>query len=72
MAATDSDTDTAPAVNDAYTGMLAISLIALIVGCVLLFLDYNQYDSKPPNLPKAPPVVKMDAPGAAQPEKDKE
>jgi hypothetical protein len=66
MAATDTE-DAAPAVNDAYTGMLAISLVALVVGCVLLFLDYNQYDSKPPNLPKAPPVVKMDTPGAAAP-----
>ena len=62
----------APATNDAYTGMLAISLIALAVGCVLLFLDYNQYDSKTPNLPKAPPVVKLEAaaPAPAPPDKD--
>lgn len=48
-------TDTAPATNDAFTGMLAISLIALIAGCALLFLDYSQYsESAPPSTPKAP------------------
>ena len=36
------------AVNDAYTGMLAVSLIALAVGCVILFLDYNQYPQEKP------------------------
>jgi hypothetical protein len=47
-----------PATNDAYTGMLAISLCALIVGCVLLYLDYSQYpDSKSPAVPKAPPIA---------------
>jgi hypothetical protein len=67
MASNSADTDARPAVNDAYTGMLAISLVALVIGCVLLFLDYNQYDSKPPNLPKAPPVVKMESPAQAAP-----
>ena len=38
----------APATNDAFTGMLAISLIALIAGCALLFLDYSQYSGNPP------------------------
>jgi len=61
----DKDEETGPAsgpANDAYTGMLAISLCALLVGCVLLYLDYSQYpDNKAPALPKAPPV--------AQPEK---
>jgi hypothetical protein len=47
-----------PATNDAYTGMLAISLCALIVGCVLLYLDYSQYpDSKAPAVPKAPGIA---------------
>jgi hypothetical protein len=57
--ATKTDTTTpAPATNDAYTGMLAISLCALIVGCVLLYLDYSQYpDSKAPAIPKAPPIA---------------
>lgn len=52
--------DKSRAVNNAYTGMLAISLIALILGCVLLYLDYSQYPtSDPPPIEKAPP------PGAA-------
>jgi hypothetical protein len=34
--------------NDAYTGMLGLSLLGLIIGCVLLFLDYSQYPSSPP------------------------
>ena len=54
---------TAKPTNDAYTGMLAIALLALIGGSVLLFLDYNQYgDRNPPGVPKAAP--KQDAPQA--------
>jgi hypothetical protein len=34
--------------NDAYTGMLVVSFIALLVGCGLLYLDYSQYDPKQP------------------------
>lgn len=34
--------------NDAYTGMLAISFVALLVGCALLYMDYDQYQAKPP------------------------
>src|SRR5687768_3446958 len=61
-----------PATNDAYTGMLAISLLALIAGCVFLYLDYSQYpDSKGPTVPKAPPIVapagKGEAPPAVEP-----
>jgi hypothetical protein len=44
--------DTAVPSNDAYTGMLAISLIALIIGSVLLFLDYSQYSGKAPSVPQ--------------------
>ena len=40
--------DTGVASNDAYTGLLAISLIALLVGSVLLYLDYSQHSAKPP------------------------
>jgi hypothetical protein len=62
------DDDHAPATNDAYTGMLSISLLALIGGCVLLFLDYSQYpDSKPPTLTPRPPGVKLDGPPIPQP-----
>lgn len=50
--------DEPKATNDAYTGMLAVSLIALIVGCVLLYLDYNQYGSEPPpSIPTTPPIA---------------
>jgi len=49
--------DNAPATNDAYTGILAISLVALIAGCLLLFLDYSQYEGKP-NKPNLAPVQK--------------
>jgi hypothetical protein len=34
--------------NDAYTGMLVVSFVALLIGCGLLYLDYSQYDTKPP------------------------
>ena len=43
--------DTAPATNDAYTGMLVIALLALIVGSVFLYLDYAQYSEKAPTSP---------------------
>ena len=56
--------DSARPRNDAYTGMLFISLAALIIGCVLLLLDFLSYgDTKPekPQLggpPKAAPAPK--------------
>jgi hypothetical protein len=41
--------------NDAYVGLLSISLLALITSCVLMYLDYSQYGSqKPTAVPKAP------------------
>ena len=56
--------DTTRATNDAYTGMLAISLIALLAGCALLYLDYSQYPSSDPPKVKAP-VPQLVAPPAA-------
>jgi hypothetical protein len=55
--------------NDAWTGMLAISLLALIVGCLLLFLDFSQYPSKDPGtVPKAVTAgAQAPAPQAAPP-----
>jgi hypothetical protein len=38
--------------SDAYTGMLALSLIAMIASCVILYLDYAQYGAT-----KAPAVA---------------
>jgi hypothetical protein len=41
--------------NDAYTGMLIVSLGAMILGSALLYVDYNRYPtSKPADIPKAP------------------
>jgi hypothetical protein len=34
--------------NDAYTGMLAISLLSLLVGCGVLYLDFSQYAGEMP------------------------
>lgn len=44
--------------NDAYTGMLTMSLLALAGGCVLLYLDFQKYgeNTKPPTVPKVQPI----------------
>lgn len=58
--------------SDAYVGLLAISLGAMMVGCALLFMDYSQYGEKAP--PKAPTPMAVQttetpaAGGAAQPQ----
>jgi hypothetical protein len=46
------DEKTALPTNDAWTGMLAISLLALVVGCVLLFLDWRNYGTDKPTKAK--------------------
>lgn len=48
---------TGPA-SDVYTGLLAISLAAMIAGCVLLYLDFAQYGSKKPDLTAPTPAAK--------------
>ena len=54
MARSRSRTADAKPASDAYTGLLAISLVAMIIGCVLLVLDRSQYpESKPPAAPAA-------------------
>jgi hypothetical protein len=53
--ATDAQQPKAKPSNDAYTGMLGIALFALLVGCVVLYMDYSQYGSTPP--PKSPTVA---------------
>lgn len=65
--------DTTRATNDAYTGMLAISLIALLVGCALLYLDYSQYPGTPPKVtaPAPPPSGQPQPPIAPQPQDGK-
>lgn len=65
------------AANDAYTGMLVISLIALVVGSTMLFLDYQQYPEvspKPPVkfAPKLEPPVPPAPPAEPEMKKDDE
>jgi hypothetical protein len=50
------DDDVAVPANDAWTGMLAISLLALVIGCVLLFLDWSRHSEKPTSF-TLPPVI---------------
>jgi hypothetical protein len=45
--------------SDVYTGMLVISLVALLAGCLLLYLDYRRYPgSNPPPITTAAPPGK--------------
>ena len=61
MAEIEEEQDTTRATNDAYTGMLAISLIALLAGCALLYLEWSQYpDKDPPKI--VAPKPSMEAP----------
>jgi hypothetical protein len=55
--------------SDAYTGLLGISLLAMIAGTIFLYLDYSQYSSKKPDLPPAPTAIKPATPAPAQPGK---
>jgi hypothetical protein len=59
MAKIDNATDvTVQKRNDAYTGFLAISFLAMVGATVLLYLDYQNYEGKVP--PKGPNI---DVPG---------
>jgi hypothetical protein len=50
--------------SDAYTGLLVISLLAMLTGTVLLYLDYAAYgDQKAPPLPSRPAAVPPPAGG---------
>jgi hypothetical protein len=52
--------------SDVYTGLLAISLLAMIAGSTFLYLDYSQYAMKKPEVPP-PPTNIQPAKGPAQP-----
>jgi len=54
VAKNDRTSKTSRPVNDAYTGMLTISLLALAGGCALLYLDYDQHKEKPPQVTRVP------------------
>ncbi len=38
--------------NDAYTGMLVLTFIALVAGSVLMYLDHEELNAQPVNPPK--------------------
>lgn len=68
----DADLTTAPAPrSDAYTGLLAISLVAMLVGTVLLVLDWKSFPEGNPSIPSvssgAPAPAGGAAPGATPP-----
>ena len=60
------ESDTTVATNDAYTGMLAISLLALVLGSALLYLDWSQYPDKEAPKVKAP-MPRLDVPAQQPP-----
>lgn len=45
--------------NDAYTVMLVITLLALLIGCTLLYLDNDEYGKNPPPKEAAPALPKL-------------
>jgi hypothetical protein len=53
--------------NDAYTGLLAISLLAQIVGVVFFYLDWSGYPSSKPTVPQMPSLSAPAAGGAPAP-----
>jgi len=60
----------APPKNDAYTVLLTISLGALVLGCLLLFMDWSEYSGpggKKPPTPPQPASVQLGEPGQAAP-----
>jgi hypothetical protein len=67
-ARTSSEPEAGPPRSDAYTGILAISLLAMIVGCVLLYMDYSDYaaagGNKPPPVPTRPAAPQGGQPAA--------
>jgi len=46
--------------SDAYTGLLILSFLALVVGAVFFYLDYSQY---PESKPKPAPQITSPPPG---------
>lgn len=56
--------------SDIYTGLLAISLVAMLIGCALLYLDYSSYPQQKPTPAPAPtlsPAVTQPSGGATTP-----
>jgi hypothetical protein len=59
------DVDLPPPKSDAYTGLLAISFVAMVIGCVLLGIDRYSYPDSKPKLPDPP--ANLVRPAAGQP-----
>lgn len=55
---------TAPPKNDTYTVLLGISLGAMVLGCILLLMDYMDYGSMTPPAVPAPQPPRAAAPVA--------
>ena len=68
--ATKDDEKTSLPTNDAWTGMLLISLLALIAGCVLLFLDWNNYGTGKPQKMQQAPITQQQDEDAAKANKE--
>src|SRR5204863_8541314 len=45
--------------NDAYTMMLFVTLLAIGIGCTLLYLDYDEYGKQPPPKEAVPTLPKL-------------
>lgn len=65
MARTRTNDTVARPASDAYTGLLALSLIALVTSCVILYLDYAQYENMNPPKPQVTPKAAPGGGGAA-------
>src|SRR5438067_415768 len=69
MAKKDRTKDTGPrGRNDAYTVMLFVTLLAIGIGCTLLYLDYDEYGKQAPPKEAAPALPKLGGEGAPPPQ----
>jgi len=55
--------------NDAYTGLLSISFVAMLIGCLLLFIDWYSYSGMAPGKVKLPALGAARGKGEAPPPK---
>jgi hypothetical protein len=56
------DLPEAPPQTDAYTWILVISLLAMLTGCILLYLDYSSYTDQKPQQPPTPQPIQVGEP----------
>lgn len=48
--------------NDAYTGLLSISFVAMLIGCLLLVIDWYSFPLQKPVRPTLPAVKAVNVP----------